>query len=148
VWSGFAVVVLTMAAYTAFQYRGMRGAQDAAAAADSSQPSRGSSSSSKGQLSGPRPAGELQIQGECSLQEDARRAALLSAAGSYPSCQLFLPLHVLEWRSSSWQQADGRSRSVSVMVQQPVQAEAGGWDLERQQQQQQRSKSMVVQPGR
>jgi hypothetical protein len=159
VWSGFVVVVLTMAAYTAFQYRGTRAPQqqDAAAANSLQLPAGDSSSGSSGQLTQfSNATGGAGCPHDCSLQEDARRAALLSAAGSDPSCQLFLPLQLLDstgstgqHSSSTMQQASSRSNSVPVFAKA---VEAGAdWDLEGQhmeiQQQQQRSRSMM-QPGR
>jgi hypothetical protein len=158
VWSGFVVVVLTMAAYTAFQYRGTHAPQqqDAAAAHPQQLPIGNSSSGSSGQLTQlSNTAGGAGLPHDCSLQEDARRAALLSAAGSDPSCQLFLPLQLLDstgqHSSSTMRQASSRSKSVPVFAQQPaVAAGVCGWDLEGQnaetQQHQQRSRSMML-PG-
>jgi hypothetical protein len=155
VWSGFVVVVLTMAAYTAFQYRGTRKPQQPVAAGADAQrlPTNNSSSGSNGLLNHhSNAAGATVSQLDVSLQEDACRAALLSAASSDPSYQLFLPLQLLDsmgQRSSkAMQQAGGRSKSAPVLLQQPAdQAGVSAGDLEGRhtetQQHQQRSRSIM-----
>jgi hypothetical protein len=138
VWSGFVVVVLTMGAYTVFQYKGQ--STPTAGATSSSQQALppGASSSSNGQLpvtAAAAAAGDLDAYpDECSLQEEDRRSAMLASVVSDLSWQLFIPLLMLDRPRSASQTAAGRSRLQPVLVhrQSPQNAASA------QQQQQQR----------
>ncbi|KAF6252793.1 hypothetical protein COO60DRAFT_498682 [Scenedesmus sp. NREL 46B-D3] len=141
VWCGFVLVVVAMWVYTAYQYKSQPVPQSGAAAS-TQQLARGSSCSSRnsngdGQLPIHQTAGELGRQGGCSLQEDWRRAALLTAAGSDPSWQLFAPLVSNTAAKSACsdmpQPAASRTESVPVVMQQAAPSAAppsDSWHLE------------------
>uniref|UniRef100_A0A383W5L6 Sugar phosphate transporter domain-containing protein n=1 Tax=Tetradesmus obliquus TaxID=3088 RepID=A0A383W5L6_TETOB len=132
VWSGFVVVVLTMGAYTAFQYKGQQTNQAGETAKTSQQakPS-GSSSSSNDQMPA---AGDLVCHGSCSLQEEDRRSALVaSVVASDALWQLFVPLVLLDRPRSASKRESGRSKSLPVFVHQQAAQRAGsGWDVDGQ----------------
>lgn len=138
VWSGFVVVVLTMAAYTAFQYKGQRSNQavETANHQQAEPPGTTSSSNCAGQLAAAAATGDLGCHYDCSLQEEGRRSALLaSVVASDALWQLFVPLVLLDRPRSATQQKPGRSKSLPVFVHQQAAQRAGsGRDVDGQQQ--------------
>ena len=125
IWCGFVVVVATMSAYTAVQYKGQRWHLPLnATAAGSSQDVLPSSSADSNSRVQPAVTAERLDQAGSMSQVDAQ-ALLLASAGSDPSWQLFAV-----WWDNRPGGVGGRCRSAPVLGQQ---AHCSSGDIESQQ---------------